>query len=131
MQYVSRIDSLLQAILSREALAEEDHRCLHCEARALAIWRCKDCALGKPMCRLCMRSSHHSDPFHRIEQWNGTFFEPADLWQVGMFLLVPHHEGQPICETLRLQITFLEQAEIRKDQAEQQLLASLRKSQAT
>jgi hypothetical protein len=78
-----------------------------------------------------MRSSHRSDPFHRIEQWNGTFFEPADLWQVGMFLLVPHHEGQPICETLRLQITFLEQAEIRKDQAEQQLLASLRKSQAT
>jgi hypothetical protein len=47
-----------------------------------------------------------------------------------MFLLIHHHEGQPICETLRLQITFLEEAEIRKDQDEQQLLASLWKSQS-
>ena len=119
MQYVDRMDGLLEALLSREAMADGVSQCRHCDKRACAVWRCKDCALGTPMCRGCMRASHRENPFHRIEQWNGTFFRSADLWEVSTYVLVRHHAGGPLCDTLNLQIKFIETAEIAKDVAEQ------------
>jgi hypothetical protein len=113
------MDVLLEASLSREVLAEEDTQCRHCMNGVWAVWRCKDCCLGVPMCRGCIRSSHQENPFHRIEQWNGKFFRPAELWEVGTYLLVRHHSGLPLCNTLQAQKDFLETLELRNDSAEQ------------
>lgn len=122
MEYVNHIDSLLESLLSRESLKESDNQCQHCEGNVSAVWRCKDCSMGTPMCRRCIRISHQHNPFHRIERWNGIFFRPAELWEVGTYLLVRHHVGTPICETLKRQISFLESIEIRRDAAEQKSL---------
>ena len=122
MEYVDRIDSLLESLLSQEPLKESDKQCLHCNEGFSAVWRCKDCSLATPTCWRCMRTSHQQNPFHRIERWNDNFFRPAELWEVGTYLLVRHHVGTPLCETLKRQISFLESIEVRRDLAEQDSL---------
>jgi KDZ transposase family protein len=65
-----------------------------------------------------MRVSHRENPFHRIEQWNGNFFRPAELWEVGTYVLIPHHTGDSLCDILKGQIDFIELVEMKKDEAE-------------
>jgi CxC2 like cysteine cluster associated with KDZ transposases len=122
MEYVDRIDSLLESLLSRESLNDGDKHCRHCDQGYKAIWRCKDCSLAVPVCRGCMRASHKDNPFHRIEKWTGNYFRSAYLWEVGTFLLVRHHVGTPLCGTLIRQQKFLERVESGKDMAEQEIL---------
>ena len=122
MEYVSRIDALLDAFLTREALAEEDNKCSHCDDGNWAVWRCRDCSIGTAMCRGCMRRTHKENPFHRVEQWNGQFFRPAEQWEVGTYLLVHHHNRKLSCDTIRSQEAFLEVLEKKKDSAEQDQL---------
>jgi hypothetical protein len=122
LEYVARIDDLIEASLSREALADEDQQCRHCTNDNVANWRCKDCNMGISMCRACIRRFHKMNPFHQIEQWNGQFFRPANLWEVGAYLLVRHHKGITICERLIAQERFLEDYEKRQDVAEQESL---------
>ncbi|KAF8814633.1 hypothetical protein BYT27DRAFT_7249672 [Phlegmacium glaucopus] len=74
------------------------------------------------MCWACMRQSHRENPLHRIEQWNGSYFRNAELWEVGTYLLVRHHEGEAECKTLRVWCKFLERTEQIKDDAEQEHL---------
>ncbi|KAF9552131.1 hypothetical protein CPC08DRAFT_647294, partial [Agrocybe pediades] len=61
-------------------------------------WRCKDCSLGSMHCRQCIRKAHQENPFHKIERWTGQHFRPAELWEVGTYLLeditaVPQYIG--------------------------------------
>jgi hypothetical protein len=118
---VDRIDELLQASLSRESLLIDQQRCTHCSENNSAKWRCIDCTLAKPICRRCMRHTHRNSPFHRIECWNGTHFRPAEQWEVGTYILVPHHAHIHICERLSFQMEYLEDSELLKDNAEQEL----------
>ena len=69
-----------------------------------------------------MRIYHKENPFHRIEQWNGSFYRPAEVWEVGAYVLVSHHVGTPLCNTLIAQERFLEIVEQKKDDAEQNAL---------
>ncbi|KAH9478281.1 hypothetical protein JR316_0008734 [Psilocybe cubensis] len=132
LQFVERVDDLLGALLSREALKVpvEQSICTHCEANNIATWRCRDCSLPVVMCRKCMRESHKSNPMHRIEQWIGTHFRSAELWEVGMYLLIPHHSGEAICPSLKARIQFLEYLEEPKDRSEQAQLRTVDLSQA-
>jgi CxC2 like cysteine cluster associated with KDZ transposases len=74
------------------------------------------------LCRGCIRSYHKENPFHKIEQWNGKYFRPAELWEVGTYLLIRHHFGNALCDNLLSQERFLEMLEGRKDDAEQESL---------
>ena len=125
MEYVERIDSLLESLLSRESLNDGEIQCKHCRKGACAVWRCKDCSLGTSMCRACMRTSHRHNPFHRIERWTGKFYRPAELWEVGAYLLVQHHVGTQLCENLNCQLDFLEKVETGKDSEEQEKLRNV------
>jgi hypothetical protein len=119
------MDDILEALLSREAVPNGTGICEHCDNNVCAVWRCKDCVLGTTMCRACMRNAHRENPFHRIEQWNGTYFRPAELWEVGTYLLVRHHRGDPLCDDLRALCDFLETTENTKDHAEEEQLRKL------
>lgn len=120
-QYVDRIDEFLEAQLSHESMPEGAGLCRHCNI-AIAVWRCKDCVLATPLCRSCMRRYHRENPFHRIQQWNGSFFRSAELWEVGTYLLIRHNTGVQICDTLRHWCGLLESAEKSKDSIEQENL---------
>ncbi|KAM6490262.1 hypothetical protein JOM56_014239, partial [Amanita muscaria] len=93
-EFVDRIDELLQATLSREAMPVEKKFCLDCADNNWATWRCVDCTLANPVCRKCMCRAHRHSPFHRIEHWTSTHFHPAELWEVGTYVLIQHHEGR-------------------------------------
>lgn len=121
------MDEFLEAMISREALPESAGHCRYCNTSALAVsalavWRCKDCVLANPMCRSCMRHSHRDNPFHRIEQWNGSYFRPAELSEVGIYLLIRHHTGEALCDTLTRWCDFFESAEVTTDKLEQDQL---------
>src|ERR1700690_1031893 len=121
MEFVGRVDELLQASLSRQAWSIEKRVCNYCAVNKRAIWRCVDCSLASTLCRTCMRVTHKHNPFHRIECWTGTHFRRAELWEVGTYLLVQHQGEQPICKALQFQMKYLETFEDTKDKAEQEL----------
>ena len=72
-----------------------------------------------------MQTSHWHNPFHRIEQWTGKFYRPAELWKVGAYLLVQHHVGTQLCENLNHRLDFLEKVETGKDSEEQEKLRNV------
>jgi hypothetical protein len=122
-EYVDRVDSFLEALLSREALEEGDKRCRHCQSGVLAVWRCRDCYQCTSMCRGCMRETHRQNPFHRIEKWTGSYFRSAHLWEVGTYLLIRHHVGIALCDNLLQHQQYFEAVEKGKDKYEQELLS--------
>lgn len=42
------------------------------------------------MCLKCCRDSHQIQPLHRVQHWNGTFFQDAWLYQAGVKLYFGH-----------------------------------------
>lgn len=74
------------------------------------------------MCRGCMRETHKHNPFHRIQRWTGSYFRSADLWEVGTYLLVPHHCGNSLCDNLTRHRIYFEAVEKGKDKSEQENL---------
>ena len=60
----------------------------------MPVWRCFDCVDKRATCLLCFRSRHKNDIFHRVEKWNGAFYQKAALWQVGVKIFVGHN-GEP------------------------------------
>jgi hypothetical protein len=63
-----------------------------------------------------MRPSHFSNPFHQIECWTGTHFRRAALWEVSVYLTLPHQNGG-ICPNLCWQQQMLEKFQKQKDNA--------------
>jgi hypothetical protein len=81
----------LEALLSNEVPNSFD--CQLCGDVASA-WRCRDCLFNPMFCTNCCRDNHASNPYHRIDHWTGSFFEPAWLFQVGLIVHVGHG-GKP------------------------------------
>lgn len=116
------MEPLLDAMLSREAVRAGQSRCRGCMANNWAVWRCVDCTLPPMLCRKCMRQTHAVNPLHQIQKWTGKYFRAAALWEVGTYILVPHHDGEAVCLTLEWQIRYLDGLEAAKDEAEQEAI---------
>jgi len=111
-EFVARVGGILEAIQAREAMPDLT-KCAECN-NSIAHWRCEDCAERKLLCRVCMWHSHFSNPFHRIKCWTGTHFRNAALWEVGVYLLLPHQDGG-LCQNLSWQRQMLEKFQIKKN----------------
>lgn len=116
-EFVSRVDELLEALMTREALPN-DGCCMECGNQRPGRWRCKDCTTAPLLCRSCMRHTHRHNPLHRIECWTGNYFRAASLWEVGTFILVPHKNGPTLCPSLQWQTDMLEIFQKTKDDTE-------------
>ena len=81
----------MEALLSNEI--PDSFNCKLC-GHATGKWRCHDCLFNPIFCTTCCRDNHASNPFHRIDHWTGSFFEPAWLFQVGLVLHLGH-DGKP------------------------------------
>lgn len=62
-----------------------------------------------------MRHAHVDNPLHRIQQWTGTYFRSASLWEVGVSIVIPHSQDSAPCQSLRWQIDLLEAFQKAKD----------------
>ncbi|KAG6912934.1 hypothetical protein DXG01_011038, partial [Tephrocybe rancida] len=71
----------------------------------------------------CMRTAHQDNPLHRIEAWTGEFFRSAATWEIGCYVLIPHAgDVPPICQTLEVQMSYLETLQLQSDAHEQRVL---------
>lgn len=89
LQWIPRRKEFLGYILSREAPRTNLGLCSKCKIRTFKI-RCKDCLYTPLLCVECCRDTHRCQPFHRIEEWKGTYFSPAWLWQTGLSIHLGH-----------------------------------------
>ncbi|KAG6849505.1 hypothetical protein H0H93_007961 [Arthromyces matolae] len=93
------IDLYLREFLRREAPGKVPLTCSNCSASRPsdfdygALHRCKDCVSNSLLCSECVLDSHRSLPFHRLETWNGHYFEPRTLTDLGFVLRVGHKDG--------------------------------------
>ncbi|KAF6747984.1 hypothetical protein DFP72DRAFT_1074860 [Ephemerocybe angulata] len=77
----------LDRLLITEAMPKPT--CVRC-LKGVATWRCLDCGSQPQYCGVCCRISHRRTPFHRVEYWNGGYFQPAWLWQAGTMICLGH-----------------------------------------
>lgn len=85
--YLELRDQYLSILLQQEALS---HTYCHICKGQDKLYRCEDC-FGSPLCcQSCLLQTHISSPFHRIQHWNGEFFQPAKLVNLGYTLHSGH-----------------------------------------
>ncbi|KAJ7258013.1 hypothetical protein C8J57DRAFT_1646556 [Mycena rebaudengoi] len=72
--------------------------CHSCNMGA-AEYRCMDCmGRGELICLNCLRSRHRQLILHRVEKWNGQFFDQKTLRELEVRLQLGHwHEAQNQC----------------------------------
>ena len=91
-QFSKHFDSLQAAILSTET---DDNVGQHCQCQGdAALYRCIDCSFSPILCGACIIASHASDPFHRMQKWNGLCFHRISLLDLGQTVQLGHH-GAP------------------------------------
>ncbi|KAG1884389.1 hypothetical protein F4604DRAFT_1677024 [Suillus subluteus] len=56
--------------------------------------KCHDCFAEPMSCTRCCWTEHAQQPFHRVSQWNGEFFERTTLTKLGVEIHLGH-EGKP------------------------------------
>ncbi|KAL4065411.1 hypothetical protein J3A83DRAFT_4100050, partial [Scleroderma citrinum] len=61
------------------------------------IYRCRECSYQPVFCTSCCWAEHKLRPFHRVQQWNGTFFEESSMRLAGIVIYLGH-AGEP-CPT--------------------------------
>ncbi|KZV93169.1 hypothetical protein EXIGLDRAFT_585591, partial [Exidia glandulosa HHB12029] len=55
------------------------------------IWRCMDCLLSPTTCAAELVRDHARCPFHRVQKWNGLYFERSSLSAAGLVVHLGHH----------------------------------------
>src|SRR5882757_4269771 len=94
--YIPKRSHYLDILLDAEA-QNADGRCLGCDNHD-ATWRCNEC-FGRPSyCSSCCKQTHARHPFHRVESWTGSFFQPSWLRHVGVCIHLGHGGG--LCPTV-------------------------------
>ena len=61
--------------------------------------RCRDCFTPHFLCDVCCVYTHSKSPFHRVQQFNGRYFEKSDLDALGLVLDLREHPQECISHT--------------------------------
>jgi hypothetical protein len=88
-EYLNRRHSILIELLRHESFPSTSS-CSLCQ-QSSATYRCHDCFGSNIWCGPCCISAHKSLPFHRVQEWNGGFFERSDLLTHGLTLDLRHY----------------------------------------
>ncbi|KDQ18432.1 hypothetical protein BOTBODRAFT_171279 [Botryobasidium botryosum FD-172 SS1] len=99
-------NEILTAMLTHECLPTPTSPC-RCGATA-NTW-CAECWESPFYCASCIVEQHRNLPFHRVEQWNGRFFERKELVTLGLVIGLRHHghlctQAPSNCATTKLTI---------------------------
>ncbi|KAH9931367.1 uncharacterized protein B0H18DRAFT_1116521 [Fomitopsis serialis] len=84
---------LLNVFRRREADSNIGKPCYKCK-NTDAPFRCTECFNGPMLCRDCLIDAHTWNPLHRVQCWNGRFFERKQLSDLGFIFSIGHH-GRP------------------------------------
>src|SRR5215470_17621661 len=64
--------------------------CSSCQTVLDSVYRCTDCFGGSHLCLKCCLEDHSRLPFHQIQKWNGRYFAPTTLQDLGYILHLGH-----------------------------------------
>ncbi|KIJ90576.1 hypothetical protein K443DRAFT_35778, partial [Laccaria amethystina LaAM-08-1] len=82
------LDEVLRHDGLGDFMGQED--CSHC-GKARGVIRCQDCSSGKLLkCPECAVTLHQYLPLHRVERWNGLFFDKDSLHNLGLRYQLGH-----------------------------------------
>ncbi|KAF8907161.1 hypothetical protein CPB85DRAFT_1223639 [Mucidula mucida] len=92
-------DLYLQELLRLDGCGDNLEICSRCSTDDIsnpAIYRCceNECHAAGLVCSDCCVSLHAMLPLHWIEKWNGTFFEPSSLREIGAVVQLGHPAGK-------------------------------------
>ncbi|KAN0088257.1 hypothetical protein V8E55_005314 [Tylopilus felleus] len=85
--------SYLDIILKSEAPCQPPWNCFGC-ANTMETIHCVACLGNHIWCSVCAVKAHRTLPFHRIQQWNGRFYDIVTLQHLG-YILYLGHQGDP------------------------------------
>ncbi|KAJ3530921.1 hypothetical protein NMY22_g8368 [Coprinellus aureogranulatus] len=99
-EWTKEIDNFLRIVITLEGKGE--HSSNVCCGSGVstrpcsreAVYRCLCCDNMGMMCRDCMREAHACHPFHRIQMWNGRYFERVSLKSTGLRIQLGHPPGE-------------------------------------
>ncbi|KAH6897792.1 hypothetical protein BKA70DRAFT_1116038 [Coprinopsis sp. MPI-PUGE-AT-0042] len=96
--WIPRRQSFLDELLHHDGLGDSLDRqtCSDCPptTSATGLYKCIDCWDGSLLrCKTCVLLNHSKQPLHRIEKWNGRFFEKTTLFSLGLRLQLGHGGG--------------------------------------
>ncbi|KAG1787612.1 uncharacterized protein HD556DRAFT_1434387 [Suillus plorans] len=57
-------------------------------------YRCEDCFGVNLHCSSCIKAAHQLHPLHRLQKWNGKYFERVTLKALGLRIQLGHAPGQ-------------------------------------
>ncbi|KAF8155179.1 hypothetical protein K438DRAFT_1987093 [Mycena galopus ATCC 62051] len=106
-------DTYLSNLLRRDGCLWQQgpDRCFGCQRQTdetnPQIFRCKSCFGDELVCASCLVTRHAKDPLHRIERWNGRFFEASALKTLGLRVQLGHIPGERCSEPLQLHTQFI------------------------
>ncbi|KAF7343557.1 CxC2 domain-containing protein [Mycena sanguinolenta] len=86
-------EEYLRALVTREGPIDEVEGRCSCGINPKR-YRCRECYGGTMFCRDCVVEQHRLHPLCRIEAWNGTFFEPRELRQLGLRVQLGHPDNR-------------------------------------
>ncbi|EIW75289.1 hypothetical protein CONPUDRAFT_66284, partial [Coniophora puteana RWD-64-598 SS2] len=101
--YLPHQQKFLDELLRWEGWGNQhpDRTCSECGKSEAAI-RCTDCFCPDVWCDECVVRLHERTPLHRIQRWNGEFFERTTLGKLNLRLRVGH-TGSGSCQTYESQ----------------------------
>src|SRR5258705_2769762 len=97
-EYLTRRHSILIELLKHESLPSRAS-CLHCQ-QSSGTHRCQDCFGSNLWCSDCCVLAHKYLPFHRVQMWNGQFFERSDVLAQQLTIDLCHYPDD--CPTIPL-----------------------------
>ncbi|GJF00807.1 CxC2 domain-containing protein [Phanerochaete sordida] len=97
LDWAKERDYFLDELLRLDGWAGERRQsCPMCanDHDATPEFRCMDCSGHTVVCKACCLTSHQNQPFHRVKQWNGRFFESVTLKDIGLVIQLGHLRGE-------------------------------------
>ena len=88
MDYKDQRDLLLEHLLILEA-TNIDQTCGRCNCQPGLIC-CRDCHHSPVFCDDCTLKTHLHLPFHKLDKWNGRFFQKSSLHALGYIMCLDH-----------------------------------------
>ncbi|SJL12496.1 uncharacterized protein ARMOST_15923 [Armillaria ostoyae] len=91
--WTSQREAFMAEMLYLEAPVSEIERCHACRT-SQGQYRCVSCFDGRMLCARCIVNDHHAMPFHKVEEWTGTYFKRTTLADLGLIIQLGHRLGQ-------------------------------------
>ncbi|KAH7905933.1 hypothetical protein BJ138DRAFT_1017003 [Hygrophoropsis aurantiaca] len=94
LQWIPERAAFLDEFIRLDGRGDYSNQLYCCVVGQLALYRCEDCFSLKLRCQKCIVLQHAQNPLHRIEEWNGRYFERITLKGLGLRVQLGHDIGE-------------------------------------